>query len=70
MAKYSQKEKDAYLKYFEEAKKRKTPLRDIHTFSLWRKRKKMGGSRQTQGQLRSLSSDDMAEIYKKFGTRR
>jgi len=66
MAVYSEKNKKEYLKYFERTKKQG---RRPQTFALWRKIKRMGGSRQMQGQLRGLSQDDAAEIYKKFGVK-
>jgi len=67
MAKYSQEEKDAYLKYFRNKKKQGVSPRNIHTFSLWRKVNRAGGSTQTQKQLRGLSQSDADEIFKKFG---
>jgi len=67
MAKYSQEEKDAYLKYFRNKKRQGVSPRNIHTFSLWRKVNRAGGSKQMQGQLKGLSQSDAQELFKKFG---
>jgi len=64
MAVYSEENKKEYLKYFERTKKQG---RRPQTFALWRKIKRMGGSRQTQGQLRGLSQSDAEMLHKKFG---
>jgi len=65
MAKYSKKEKKAYLKYFN----KNFPVMGAKTqpFSLWRKAGKMGGSVQTKKQMRGLSASDMKELQKRFG---
>jgi len=65
MAKYSEKEKKAYLKYFN----KNFPVRGAETqpFGLWRKAGKTGGSVQTKKQMRGLSASDMKELQKRFG---
>lgn len=64
MAKYTQEEKDAYLKYY----KKKGPSKNTLTFGKWRSRRKevnsRGGSRQMKQQSMGLSKGDYAELSK------
>jgi len=40
------------------------------TFAQWSKLKKIGGSKQTKGQMAGLSSGDYNELMKRFGKKK
>ena len=60
MAKYSQEDKEAYLKYYKKNRKNKK----TDTFSSWMKKREVTGSKQHSRGMRGLSGGDYAEILK------